>query len=47
MLPPQNPPSQQIPATDSGANNNMYNSGGFGGLQNANINYDHEQWHLM
>ena len=37
MLPPQNPPSQQIPATDSGASNNMYNSGGFGGLQDANM----------
>tara|TARA_Y100000996_G_C22454901_1_gene615459 strand:+ start:204 stop:947 length:744 start_codon:yes stop_codon:yes gene_type:complete len=36
MLPPQNPPSQQIPQTDSGASNNIYNSGGFGGLQDAN-----------
>jgi hypothetical protein len=36
MLPPQNPPSQQIPDTNSGASNNMYNDGGFGGLQNAN-----------
>ena len=36
MLPPQNPPSQQIPQTDSGANNNMYNSGGFNGLVDAN-----------
>ena len=35
MLPPQNPPTQQIPATDSGASNNIYNSGGFGGLQGA------------
>ena len=35
MLPPQNPPAQQIPATDSGASNNIYNSGGFGGLQGA------------
>ena len=33
----QNPPSQQIPQTDSGANNNIYNSGGFGGLQDANV----------
>jgi hypothetical protein len=37
MLPPQNPPSQQIPATDSGASNNMYNNGGFGGLQGADM----------
>ena len=36
MLPPQNPPSQQIPTTNSGASNNMYNNGGFGGLQDAN-----------
>ena len=36
MLPPQNPPSQEIPQTDSGASNNIYNSGGFGGLQDAN-----------
>ena len=36
MLPPQNPPSQQIPDTNSGASNNMYNNGGFGGLQDAN-----------
>ena len=27
---------QQIPQTDSGASNNIYNSGGFGGLQDAN-----------
>ena len=37
MLPPQNPPSQQIPQTDSGASNNIYNSGGFGELQDANV----------
>jgi len=36
MLPPQNPPSQQIPNTNSGASNDIYNSGGFGGLQDAN-----------
>ena len=36
MLPPQNPPTQQIPQTDSGASNNMYNSGGFNGLVDAN-----------
>jgi len=36
MLPPQNPPSQEIPQTDSGASNNIYNSGGFNGLQDAN-----------
>ena len=36
MLPPQNPPSQEIPQTDSGASNNIYNNGGFGGLQDAN-----------
>ena len=37
MLPAQNPISQQIPQTDSGASNNIYNSGGYGGLQDANI----------
>ena len=36
MLPAQNPISQQIPQTDSGASNNIYNSGGYGGLQDAN-----------
>lgn len=36
MLPPQNPPSQQIPTPDTGASNNMYNSGGFNGLVDAN-----------
>ena len=36
MLPPQNPPSQQIPDTNNGASNNMYNSGGFNGLVDAN-----------
>ena len=36
MLPPAGQiPSQDIPQTDSGASNNMYNSGGFGGLQAA------------
>ena len=36
MLPPQNPPSQDIPQTNSGASNNIYNSGGFNGLVDAN-----------
>ena len=36
ILPPQNPPSQEIPQNDSGASNNIYNSGGFNGLQDAN-----------
>ena len=36
MLPAQNPISQQIPQTDSGASNNIYNDGGYGGLQDAN-----------
>ena len=36
MLPPQNTPSQQIPTPDTGASNNMYNSGGFNGLVDAN-----------
>ena len=36
MLPPQNTPSQQIPTPESGANNDMYNSGGFNGLVDAN-----------
>ena len=37
MLPAQNPISQQIPQTDSGASNSIYNDGGYGGLQDANI----------
>ena len=36
MLPPQNTPSQQIPTPDTGASNDMYNSGGFNGLVDAN-----------
>jgi len=36
LPPPQNTPSQQIPTPDSGANNDMYNSGGFNGLVDAN-----------
>ena len=36
MLPPQNPPSQDIPQTNSGASNNIYNNGGFNGLVDAN-----------
>jgi hypothetical protein len=36
MMPPQNTPSQQIPTPESGANNDMYNSGGFNGLVDAN-----------
>ena len=36
MLPPQNPPSQDIPQTNSGASNNIYNSGGLNGLVDAN-----------
>ena len=35
MLPPP-PPSQDIPQTNSGASNNIYNSGGFNGLVDAN-----------
>ena len=36
MLPPAGQiPSQDIPQTDNGASNDMYNSGGFGGLQGA------------
>ena len=35
MLPPAQQ-SQQIEAEDSGANNDMYNNGGFGGLVGAN-----------
>ena len=38
MLPPAGQiPSQDIPQPDSGASNNMYNSGGFDGLQGANV----------
>ena len=36
MLPPQNTPSQQMPTPDTGASNDMYNSGGFNGLVDAN-----------
>jgi len=35
MLPPPSQ-SQSIPTADSGASNNIYNSGGFGGLVDAN-----------
>jgi hypothetical protein len=35
MLPPQNPPSENINTPDSGASNSMYNNNGFGGLVGA------------
>ena len=36
MLPPQNTPTPKIPTPDTGASNDMYNSGGFNGLVDAN-----------
>lgn len=36
MLPPQNPPSQDIPQNNNATSNNIYNSGGFNGLVDAN-----------
>lgn len=37
MLPPASQPAQNIPQTDNAASNNLYNSGGFDGLQGANV----------